>query len=85
MVVQKIKPVDAYLGGVFEQHRAALMASVHASLDAAREQVGRSFRIVAQSQELIGRTRQSLARSNQIRRGISSPAHNPVIVIPETD
>lgn len=81
MAVQKFKPTHMYMGRVIEQQSASLFENINASIDAAREQVGRSIQIVAHSQELMGRTRQSLARANDIRQALTSPAYNPIIDI----
>ncbi|HKD80251.1 MAG TPA: hypothetical protein VKH81_11205 [Candidatus Angelobacter sp.] len=81
MGVQKIKARDLYPVRVLEQTSVSLLESVDASIQAAREHVGRSFKIVAQSRELVDRTRKSMARANHIRQALTNPAYNPAIVV----
>ncbi|HKV92958.1 MAG TPA: hypothetical protein VJW20_10450 [Candidatus Angelobacter sp.] len=80
MPVRKIRPEQTALGALQERSHDALLASVLNNISTAREQVTRSRHIVSQSQEIIDRTRLTLAHSSRIQYGMAGEAsRNPII------
>jgi len=80
MGIERIKSRHVVLERVLNQKHASLMESVHGSITEARDQVVRSGQIVAQSREIIDRTRSALARAAHIQLGMAGePPHNPII------
>ena len=74
---RKPKPEENYSKRFHEITR--LRESVLEAIGTAEEQIARSRRLVAHSQKIIARLKQSLAHTNRIQRGITNDPHNPVI------